>query len=253
MKKLIEQVNSHISPFSKKLLTLGFVFIFLFVIAHNVFAATNVDSLVGQAETIQSGLDKTNDLVNNPDKDKIASDYLKQEWGKILVTKPIIGDIIRAYKKISPYTDPVFEWAVGMVPALSWLFVLTFLIWFTLMRYSYLIYDYFQEFEIFSKINGMIIHICLMVIVLITQILQSLSLWISNLIINSISVAFGTWWGQIILVVGTILILALFNMIQKTFRVYLRKMRMDKYQNKIKKVATEEEKSLKEKTKPKSY
>ncbi len=233
----------------KKWFAFCFVFLFLFVIVSKVHAASDVNTLADQVEVVQNKVDNAQDIITSPDKDKIAGDYLKKEWGKILETKPIIGEIIRGYNKISPYTDPVVEWFVGIVPSLSWLFLLTFLVWFTFLRYTYIGYEYFADAEIFEKNISMIIYYCLIIIFLTVRVFQNISMWISTSIIDFISITFGTWWGQTILVVGTIIVLTLFNMVQKTLRVYLRKMRMDKYQAKIKKVAKEEEKEMKEKDK----
>ena len=36
------------------------------------------------------------------------------------------GPIIKGYGKISPYTDPVFKYTLGITPSLTWLFVLMY-------------------------------------------------------------------------------------------------------------------------------
>jgi hypothetical protein len=73
--------------------------------------------------------------------------------------------------------------------------------------------------------------------------------WLSRSLIDFISITFGTWWGQTILVVGTFVALMLFNMVKKTLSVRLNEWRTKKNQKKIKIVAEEGEKDLKEKRK----
>jgi len=65
------------------------------------------------------------------------TEYLKQEWGKILEKNPFFGPIISNYNKISPYTDPIFKYTIGMPPSLSWLFALTIVLWIAFIIYSF--------------------------------------------------------------------------------------------------------------------
>ncbi|MBC8435327.1 hypothetical protein H8D91_02385 [archaeon] len=232
----------------KKLLMFGLVFLLLFTIVPMVFAATETETVVGQVEGINGNLDKIDELYNSDNKSQIATSYLKKEWGEVLDSKPVIGDLIRMYRKISPHTDPVFEWAVGIVPSLSWLFILTFLIWFTFVRYSAIVFDYIKETGLIIA-TSTVIYVAFMTIILVLQILQNISMWLANFLINLISITFGTWWGQTILVVGTIFVFVFLNVIQKMFRGFLTKWRTEKAQKKIKEVAKESEKDLKDKRK----
>jgi len=123
------------------------------------------------------------------------------------------------------------------------------LIWYYLLSSTYKIYEYFKEKEILRPIIALIAYVCIVLIILVTQVIQFFSLWFSNLIIDFITASFSTWWGQTILVVGTIFVVSLLNIFSKKSRVYLRAIRMKKYQDKIKKVAEEGEEDLKQKKK----
>lgn len=219
----------------------------LFSFFASVSAATSADTALQSAEDLKNNLDNVNDVINSPDKDQIAADYLKKEWGEILRKKPIIGELLRGYDTISPYTSPVIKWAVGLAPAVSWIFILTFFIWFTFIRYSNLFYDAFADMGVFTKPTSKVIYLCFLVIVLVLQILQRISIILADLIIKFFSNLFLTWWGQTILVVGTILTLTLLNMFNKRFRVFLRAWRMKRYQERVKQAA---EKVEKQKEKP---
>lgn len=72
-------------------------------------------------------------------------EYLKKEWGKILEKNKYFDPIIEGYRKISPYTDPIFKYTIGMVPSLSWLFALTFFLWLTFLIYIYIALSVFSE------------------------------------------------------------------------------------------------------------
>jgi hypothetical protein len=224
-----------------KFFALAFVFSFLLVA--NVFAVSDLDSLADSANSAKDTLDNVNDIVSSPDKGDVATNYLKQEWGKILRDKPLIGEFLRGYDSLSPYTDPVAKWAIGLIPSFSWIFILTFLIWFTLLRYSNLFFDFLKDLDVFSKSTTNIVYFCVVVIILVLQIVQAISVMLANLIVNFFSEFLFTWWGQILVIVGTILILTLLNMFNKRFRVYLRAIRMKKYQEKVKKAADKIDKS----------
>lgn len=108
-------------------------FFFAIALAVNIHAqneAPGMDELPLQeeAEAIQAGQEKYEQFTTAENK----SDYLKKEWGKILSNSPFMGPIIRGLDKISPVTDPLFKYTVGMEPSMTWLFILTLIIWIAL-------------------------------------------------------------------------------------------------------------------------
>lgn len=232
----------------KKVFIFSLIFLLLFAIVPKVFAISEPETIVNQIEDVQNKIDKIDDLYNSENKSQIATSYLKKEWGQILDSKPIIGDLIRGYRKISPHTDPILEWAIGVVPSLSWLFILTFLIWFTFIRYSLLVFDYIKESGLIIA-TSMVIYIAFVTILLVLQILQKVSIWLANLIVNLISKVFTTWWGQILVVLIPVVGLVVFNVVHKYLRSILSAWRLNKAKNKIKEVAKEGEKDLKDKRK----
>jgi hypothetical protein len=103
------------------------------------------------AEKIQEGVEKLSD-------EEARSQYLKQEWNKILEKKEFyikyIKPSVEIYRKISPFTDPIFKYTTGITPSLSWLFALSLILWIAFVIYMFRI---FSMVSIFSKTTQTII------------------------------------------------------------------------------------------------
>ncbi|MFA5174232.1 MAG: hypothetical protein WC438_03550 [Candidatus Pacearchaeota archaeon] len=115
--------------------------------------------------------------------------YLKQEWGKILANNTYIGPVINRYNKISPYTDPIFKFFLGIEPSLSWLFLLSLTLWITIFMYIYRA----SEFLPVSDFTQIAISLGTIIIISLIGIIKKLA----ELIISAIAV-FNTWWMQLI-------------------------------------------------------
>jgi len=107
---------------------------------------------IGGLEGLEEGIEKIEDLEEKIPSDEeeakqVTKDYLRQEWDKILRNNTYIGPVIKQYEKISPVTNPLFLYTVGMTPSLSWLFTLTLVIWITILIYFYRVLDLYGFFS----------------------------------------------------------------------------------------------------------
>lgn len=169
------------------------VFIFSFIQAD----IANVNPNTGEANVL--GLNPDN-LPQSPEELKETSaDFLKKEWGKILAKNLYVGPIIKSYQKISPYTDPIFKYTIGMTPSLTWLFFLTLVLWIFFVIYMLKILDLVS---IFSRSVQYIVSFGLIIIFSLIGVTRK----IAEYIINAISLL-TSWWMQ--LIVASIVILGL--------------------------------------------
>jgi len=131
--------------------------------------------------------------------EKQRTEYLKQEWEKILKDNKFFSPIISFLEFISPVTNPLFKYTIGVEPSLSWLFFLTLTLWIALVIYIFRIFDLIS---IFSKWLDYIISFGAVIAFSLMGITKKLA----EVLINTISL-FSIWWMQLIGVV--ILIIAL--------------------------------------------
>jgi len=151
----------------------------------------NIDT-ANPEETEILGINPT-DAPDSPEElQEQSSEYLKKEWGKILANNKVTAPILEVYGKISPTTDPIFRHSIGMEPSISWLFLLTFIIWISLVIYAIRIvgvFDIFSKFLYYSIMLGTIIIISLL----------RISKRMSEFIIDKIGLL-DKWWVQLIVV-----------------------------------------------------
>lgn len=155
-------------------------------------------------------LEKVKGIGENLIDSEVRSQYLKQEWGKILANNKFFGPIIKGYGKISPYTDPIFRYTIGIGPALNWLFILTLTLWIAFVIYIFRVMEFVS---LFSPITRYITSLGLVIIISITGALKKLA----EYIINTISL-FNTWWMQLILVVIVIVALVIASIFSKNLK-----------------------------------
>jgi flagellar basal body-associated protein FliL len=151
-------------------------------------------------EKIQEKADDPASLRNE------TTQYLKKEWGLIVRNESrfpgkYIAFIFKGYDKASPYTDPVFKYSLGMVPTLTWLFLLVLLMWILLFKNINMI---IADYSSFSKGASFFITLCLLVIAGNLHILEYFAKGILYLIgLTKI------WWVQLIVVIVLVLIIIL--------------------------------------------
>ena len=114
-----------------------------------------------------------------------SSDFLKQRWKESLQDTSTFGPVIKGYEKISPYTDPVFRYVLGMAPELTWKFILNLFIWITAFIY---IFRFTNIFSIYYQPLKYIISIGIIVVLSIFQFTSS----IANGIISELSYYFNS-------------------------------------------------------------
>jgi len=154
-----------------------------------------------------------------------ASDYLKQEWGKILEKQEFFGPLLRVIKGLDPFS----EFLLRIPITLSWLFFLTLIIWIAMLIYIYRLLDLVT---IFSKPVFLIMYVGIAVVVSIFGIAKN----ISEYIINAISIL-AIWWVQLIAVVAVIVGIIVASIFSKEVKNYIEN---------FKKQLTEEKRKLRE-------
>jgi len=80
----------------------------------------------------QVGINPEN-LPSPENLDELKSKYLQQEWGKIIINKPVIGSIHKFLLSI----NPLFKAILGVEYSLSWAFAFAIIIWFCLFKLLY--------------------------------------------------------------------------------------------------------------------
>jgi hypothetical protein len=170
---------------------LVFVSLVLFGILFISFVYASVDSSIeNKANQIEGSIQQTEqdiqDAENFLTRDEVRKEYLKKEWGKLLETKPFFKQVIGGYRKVSPYSDPIVEFLVGMTPQLSLLFVLVFVIWCTLIKYFYTFYQALRDLELFSGSTNVIVYVLVFVVFILVQLFQSASVFLANKLITLI-------------------------------------------------------------------
>lgn len=179
------------------------------------FASAQIDSL-------EEGIEKIEDLEEKIPSDEeeakqVTKDYLRQEWDKILRNNTYVGPVIKQYEKISPITDPIFLYTMGMAPSLSWLFAITLILWITILIYFYRVLDLYG---FFSREISFVIS----VISLIIASLLGLIRIIAEFIIGAIAILTNPI-VQVIVAVLIIVGLIVANYFSKQVQVYFKKIK----------------------------
>jgi predicted Holliday junction resolvase-like endonuclease len=206
-----------------------------------------VDQFGDKADQIDNTLEKIDSAINDPLKTRedLRKEYLKKEGVSLLEKNVIAGPIIRGYKVISPYTNPILEYCVGMAPTLSWYFILLFIIWFTLVKYFYTFYEVLRDFSTFSNSTSLVISSAFFVILIVLQFFQNVSKFFADKIIWSIGL-FDEWWMQAILVLVGIIIFIFIGILSKYVKVFAAHIQMQKraQQEELKKMQTDTDRSI---------
>jgi len=185
----------------------GIVLFLICLLILNIFV---ISLTKAQDEALPPEMKKIQGIGENLTNPEIRSQYLKQEWGKILEDKKIIGPIIKSYKKISPYTDPIFKIILGITPSLTWLFVLTLTLWIAFVIY---IFRIFELTSLFSKPAQYVISFGIIIIISVLGITKKLA----EYIINALS-KFTIWWVQLIGIGIVILALIVASILSKNIK-----------------------------------
>lgn len=142
--------------------------------------------------------------------DESRTAYLKQEWEKILNNTAFFGPIIRFYKTNCGIIDSGLKLVLGIPLSISWLFILTLVLWICFLVYSY------QLTSIFDIVTWRY-HILVTLIIIGLISWQRIPYAVADQIIKFISLA-NVWWGQLILVGAVVLILVLASLLSKNIK-----------------------------------
>lgn len=197
----------------KKSAIVIFAFLILFSTLFVHFTSASIDSaLTNTANQLEQNIQDTEQGIQKTEsfltQEEVRKEYLKKEWTKLLETKPIFKQIIGGYKKVSPYSDPIIEFLIGMTPQLSLLFALVVVIWFTLVKYYYTFYQALKDLALFSDSTNVIIYVFAFIIFISVQLFQSISVFLANKIVALIELALNPWIQLLFwLVAATVFIL----------------------------------------------
>lgn len=186
-------------------------------------AVPDIGGNVNPETGLPSGVGDIKDVGDKLTDEQQRSQYLKQEWGKILANNKFFGPIITAYGTISPYTDPISKYTLGSEPSLTWLFFLTLVLWIAFVVYALRI---LELTSIFSKWVQYIISFGVVIIISITGITRK----IAEYIINAISIL-TTWWMQLIVAGIVIVAIILASVFSKNLQGLFKAMKEKKEKN----------------------
>jgi flagellar biosynthesis/type III secretory pathway M-ring protein FliF/YscJ len=225
-KKKIKKISESIGKQKKIYKTLTFWLIIALLVILALLAILIIKNYTGKAigdinpENLEDPLGiglNPEDMPETPeDAKERATNYLKQEWSKILEnSNHPIAKVIWVIHKAFLFASPAFKIIIGVEYSFSWLFILTLIIWITLVVFLYRILSVFSTF---SKGVSFIISICMIVIASIAKI----PLMFANLIIKIIS-TLTSWWMQLIAAVLVIIFLILISVFSKKWEAMVKK------------------------------
>jgi len=191
-----------------------FLFILLFITILNSTSLVQAELGVDLDDPLGVGINPQ-DVPQNPEELKnVPSEFLKNEWTKLLGEGKFYGTLIRTYRKIAPVTDPIFRYTVGMEPELSGLFFLTFFIWIVFLIYLYRILSVFSTF---SNKTAFVIALALVIVMG----LFGFPKFFGGLLMGLIN-GLATWWIRLIVEVVLIIIFIILMSLSKKFREYIK-------------------------------
>lgn len=159
---------------------------------------------------LPTGVEKVQEVTESLSDDETRSQYLKQEWGKILAKNKYIGPIIAGYEKASPIVDPISKYTIGLEPSLTWIYILTLILWIAFVIYIFRIMEFVS---LFSNVTKYLVSIGMVILISVIGVTRKLA----EYIINAISL-FSTWWMQLILITGVIIAIILASIFSKNLK-----------------------------------
>ncbi|VVB80487.1 Uncharacterised protein [uncultured archaeon] len=215
-------------------------FSFFVILAHAADLTNQLDSTVKQVE---GTVDTAGKIISNPvvARDELSKAYLKQAWGQILESKPIIGNVIRGYRAVSPYTDPIISFILGMAPTLSWYFLLLFVVWFTLIKYYSTLFEILKDFTVFNDTIIVILLFFFYLALTLLGVFQTISKWISDKVVSIFSL-FSEWYVQLIALAVLVVGLIFLGKLSKQIKIISRAIKLKQIKNKKEKEQEERNK-----------
>jgi hypothetical protein len=163
-----------------------FIFAVLFLVGLvSAIDTSSIDqqfnSVDQRVQNITSQVDTAKTTITNED---VRNAYLKKQLGLILENQTGFKQVISGYRKVSPYTTPVIEFAVGMTPIFSLFFILVLVIWFFLVKYYFTTYEVLNDFDMFSKSTSILVSLSFFLILLLLRVFQGLSIFLANKLVD---------------------------------------------------------------------
>ena len=162
---------------------------------------------LGEAEQINEGILGISDTVTNKD---ISSEYLKQEWTKILDTTGW-GKVVLAIYNFIKVFDPLFKAVLGMEFSLTLGFALAIMFWIIIFMLIYQPVNIIFQKKWFA-ILGAVVITCI--------------IGVSGVIRGAVNMLSSVLTSQLLIVicfVVTIIVLILFSLFGKIFKKYFEK------------------------------
>lgn len=186
------------------------------------------DSVDGKLENVTSTIENTKNTLTDAD---MRDEYLKKQWISVLENKPVFRQIISSYRIISPYTNPIIEYTIGMAPELSFFFVLILVIWFFLVKYFFTVYEVIKDLSDFSSLYSFVISVSVFAILIILQFFQIISVFFANKIVGLIEFLTSQAMKIVAFFIFVVIIVFL-SKFSKKVKVFARYIRMRNYKRK---------------------
>ena len=182
------------------------IFLVLFL-----FGGISAQGLEDIAERVEEGVEKVEEIEEKLTDEEVATEYLKQEWTKIL-NKTAIGPFVNQADSYLEISSPFFEFFLDVPYSLSWQFVTTLLIFIVLILYISRIMAFFDPFLIkYGQYLKIVLFAFSVYLLIITKVSKTLAF----LVINFIS-GRGPWWAQLISILVFVLILIVLGVYSKS-------------------------------------
>jgi hypothetical protein len=181
----------------------------------------DVNDLQDQYGSVEKGLDE---LYNDPA--TASANYLRRGWDNLLENNQgFVGDVYRGFKSyVLPWFGPTSLYLLGMEPIFSWEYILMFVFFIVIVTYYFRIYGILRDFSTFSDNTSLVIAVCLTLIMIVLGTFRILSRFLTDSLIGIFS-NLNSVKGQIILVVGTIVVLILLGIYSKWLKKLFDKMK----------------------------
>jgi len=216
----------------------------LFLILFSIGFVSSVGSGIAPLDSALNSADKTINTVQGnatsfiiappKTKDQLKSEYISNAlFGQngLLERNVFFGPIFISYKKVAVYTDPVVRYIVGADPALTWFFILAFILWCVLLKYYYTLYLVFRDFSLLSVNTVKIISGLVFVALTVLQVFQIISVFLIDQTFALIAVFSAGWMqlaGFVVLIVALIFLGIFSKKLQAIARLIERKIKAAK-------------------------
>ncbi len=157
------------------------------------------------------------EILKNLTQNETRSEFLKKQWGELLSKNTYLAPIFAFFTQISPFTNPFFKYVIGLEPSFTFLFLLTLVLWITLVVVI------FRTLDLLSILSKKFHYIAAFGIVIIVSLL-GLTKGIAGGIIDSLE-KLQTWWIKLIFLIIIIAMLLLSAIISKMINKSAEKIR----------------------------